>query len=205
MNKLGFPLGSNVDGSSYVPITHILRNNSDRKNLGRKISDLLNKIIKKIPNNINGVSYILAELSDNIEDHSEYSCASIMAQYFPGKREVEIIVFDDGMTIPGIFSKNNVSFKNDSEAIEKALSGEISTPKLYNQEKGRGYGLRTCRSLSTEDFKGEVYVFSRNGVIISKHNQEKISEIMKSPLNGTLLCVKIKLPLKDIPFYDKVE
>jgi len=205
MNKLGFPLGSNVDGGSYVPITHILKDISDRKKLGKEINDLLNKIIGKIPNNINGVSYILSELSDNIEDHSEYNCASIMAQYFPNKKEVEIIVFDNGLTIPGVFSKNNVSFYKDSEAIEKALSGEVSTPKLYQQEQGRGYGLRTCRSLSTEDFQGEIYVFSKNGIVISKYNQKNVLENLKCPLQGTLFCVKITLPKNEIPFYDKVE
>jgi hypothetical protein len=205
MKKLGFPLGSEIDGGSYVPITHILKNGSDRKKLGREINNLLNKIIEKIPNNINGVSYILSELSDNIEDHSEYSCASIMAQYFPTKKEVEIIVFDNGLTIPGVFSKNNVQFDDDSDSIGKALSGEVSTPKLYKQEEGRGYGLRTCKSLSTEDFKGELYVFSRKGLIISKHNQENLFENMENPLNGTLFCVKIKLPGNEINFYDKAE
>jgi len=163
MKKLGFPLGSDVDGGSYVPITHVLKDSSDRKKLGREISNLLNKIIKKIPSNINGVSYVLSELSDNIEDHSEYSCASIMAQYFPRKKEVEIIIFDDGLTIPGVFSKNKVKFSSDSDSVEKALSGKVSTPKIGKQERGRGYGLRTCRSLSIEDFKGEIYVFSRKG------------------------------------------
>lgn len=205
MKKLGFPLGTKIDGSSYVPITHVLKDNSDRKKLGREISNLLNKIIEKIPNNITGVSYILSELSDNIEDHSKYTCASIMAQYFPIKKEVEILVFDDGLSIPGVFSKNKLTFNEDYKAIEKALSGEISTPKIFQNEIGRGYGLRTCKSLSTEDFKGELYVFSRKGSVISKHNQKNIVEDIKDPLNGTFICVKIKLPKGEIPFYDKVE
>jgi len=205
MHNLGFPLGSIVDGGSYVPITHILKDILDRKKLGREVSNLLNKIIEKIPNNITGVSYILAELSDNIEDHSEFNCASIMAQYFPQKREVEIIVFDNGLTIPGVFSNNNVSFKLDSEAIEKALSGEVSTKEISESEEGRGYGLRTCRVLSLEDFNGEIYVFSRKGLIASKHNNQRIVEDFISPLQGTLFCVKIKLPKEDITFYDKVE
>lgn len=128
-----------------------------------------------------------------------------MAQYFPLKKEVEIIVFDDGLTIPGVFSKNNVSFNNDPEAIKEAISGEISTPKIAQKEIGRGYGLRTCKNLSTEDFKGEIYVFSRKGFVVSKHNKENSTRMIKTPLKGTLICVKINLPKKEIPFYDKVE
>lgn len=202
MRKLGFPLGSKVDGDSFVPITHIIYDESDRKKLGREISDLLNKINKIIPNNLNGVSYILSELSDNVEDHSEFKCASIMAQYFPNKREVEIIVFDDGLTIPGVFDKNSVSFNGDSEAIERALSGEISTKE---DEGGRGYGLRTCRKISVEDFKGEVYVFSRKGKVVSKYNQENIIGDTGEELSGTLLCIKIKLPSEEIDFYSSAE
>ncbi|MAH49476.1 hypothetical protein CMI37_26875 [Candidatus Pacearchaeota archaeon] len=205
LRKLGFPLGSKVDGDSYVPITHIIYDKSDRKKLGKAISDLLNKLIEKIPNNLNGVSYILGELSDNIEDHSEFNCASIMAQYFPQKREIEIIVFDDGLTIPGVFVKNNVSFNRDSEAIEKAVSGEISTKGISEKEEGRGYGLRTCRKLSVEDFMGEIYIFSRKGNVISKYNQESIVGDIEEELDGTLLCVKIKLPLEEIDFYRSVE
>jgi len=205
MKKLGFPLGTKVDGGSYVPITHVLRNNSDGKKLGKEINNLINKIIEKIPNNINGVSYILSELSDNIEDHSEYKCASIMAQYFPTKKEVEIIVFDDGLTIPGVFSKNSINFINDSESIKRAVSGEISTPKIAQKEIGRGYGLKTCKALSIEDFKGELYVFSKKGLVIFRHNQKNILENIKNPLNGTLICVRIKLPKEEIPFYNKVE
>lgn len=205
MKKLGFPLGTGVDGISYYPITHVLKDNHNSKKLGQEIGFLMDKIIEKIPNNINGISYILSELSDNIEDHSEYDYASIMAQYFPRKKEVEIIVFDNGLTIPGVFSKNKISFSNDVKAIEKALSGEISTPKIAQNEIGRGYGLRTCRALSTEDFKGEIYVFSRKGLVISKHDNEHTSNVLEDPLKGTLICVKIKLPSEEIPFYNKIE
>jgi len=205
MRKLGFPLGSKVDGDSFVPITHIIYDESDRKKLGREINDLLNKINNIIPNNLKGVSYILSELSDNVEDHSEFKCASIMAQYFPSKREVEIIVFDDGLTIPGVFDKNNVVSNGDSEAIEKALSGEISTKEISENEEGRGFGLRTCRKLSVEEFKGEIYVFSRKGKVISKYNQENIVGDTGKELGGTLLCIKIKLPPEEIDFYATVE
>jgi len=205
MKRLGFPLGTDIDGSSYYPITHVIKDNYNSKKLGQEIGFLMDNIIEKIPNNINGISYILSELSDNIEDHSEYDCASIMAQYFPTKKEVEIIVFDNGLTIPGVFSKNKINFSNDVKAIEKALSGEISTPKIAQNEVGRGYGLRTCKALSTEDFKGEIYVFSRKGLVISKHNNEHETNILEDPLEGTLICVKIKLPNKEIPFYNKIE
>jgi len=202
IRKLGFPLGSKVEGSSYVPITHIIRDESDRKKLGREINDLLNKLNKIIPNNLNGVSYILAELSDNVEDHSEFKCASIMAQYFPQKREVEIIVFDDGLTIPRVFDNNDVIFNGDSEAIEKALSGHISTKE---EKDGRGYGLRTCRKISVEDFKGEIHIFSRKGKVVSKYSQENMIEDIEEGLSGTLLCIKIRLPAEEIDFYSTVE
>ncbi len=47
--------------------------------------------------------------------------------------------------------------------------------------------------------------FPERGVVISKHNQQDIMEDLKDSLNGTIICVKIKLPKNEIAFYNKVE
>ena len=107
---------------------------------------LLDAIEKKIPDEFGeSIQYIIGELSDNIDDHSQFTYASLMAQYFPIKKLVDIGVLDNGITIPILFKENGIKFSKDSEALKKALAGEVTTKK---GEDMRGYGLKSCKDIS---------------------------------------------------------
>ena len=81
LKEIGFPLGSNVKKPTNCPITHFTGGN-----LNKQVSDVLESIKPNLRNNLGeGISYLIAELSDNIADHSNFTYASIMAQYYPKK------------------------------------------------------------------------------------------------------------------------
>lgn len=201
LKKVGFPLGDKEEGGSYVPISHFKKRKGDKNQVNREFNYLMNKIEGKIPSKFGeSINYILGELSDNIDTHSEFSCASIMAQYFPTKKKVDVVVFDNGITIPGLFERHNIPFKNDSDAINKAICGEVTTKK---DEFMRGYGLKSCKRLSTEGTKGELYIISRGGIMILKSNKDPLLyNLDKKMLNGTLLYFRLEIPKKKLNIHD---
>lgn len=200
MNKIGFPMGGKDDGDSYISIKHFKRNDVDKNQVNREANDLVNKIENRIPDKFGGsVQYIVAEMSDNIDAHSEFSYASLMAQYFPSKQIIDIAICDNGVTIPGLFEKHGISFRSDEEAIKKAIEG-----KTTKNEEMRGYGLQSCKRLSTE--MGELCIVSRSGVLILKPNTEPFFYHLEGEkFNGTFLYFRLKVPDKMLDIHKFVE
>ena len=144
---------------------------------------------------------MLAELSDNIEQHSQFTQASVMAQYYSDKKYLDIGIFDNGITIPSLFEKKNISFLNDIDALNKAIEG-IST----KEEKGRGFGLRTSKKIVLEGLNGEMYLISRKGaLILGPESKENSGKTLENPLKGTLVYFRFKAPKKSLNIYEYVE
>lgn len=204
MEKIGFPLGGKEDGGSYVSIKHFKRDIKDKNQVNRQVNEIIDTIEERVPYQFgDSVKYILGELSDNIDDHSEFECASLMAQYFPKKEIVDIAVFDNGISIPALFERHHISFNRDKDAIKKAVWGEVTTKE---DEKMRGFGLRTCKELSTEGLKGELYIVSRKGILVIKSGEEPIFyELEENSLKGTFIYLRLKTPKKKVNIYDFVE
>jgi hypothetical protein len=199
---IGFPLGSKDEGNTFVPINHFSNNPEDKHQINTETNNLLDKIKKKIPNQFGqSILYILGELADNVDQHSNFSFASIMSQYYPRKDYVDIGVLDNGVTIPYLFENNKVIFSKDSEAIRKALWGEVTT----KEGETRGYGLKSCRNLA-EEMEGEVHVVSRKGILILKSGKEPLcKDFLNTSLKGTLLYFRLKTPSKKIDIYKVIE
>jgi len=204
MEKIGFPLGKNEDGDSYVSLKHFKKDKKDKNQINKKVNELINSIEGKIPCEFGeSVKYILGELSDNIDDHSEFEFASLMAQYFPTKEILDIAVFDNGISIPTLFEKHKVSFENDQDAIKKAVWGEVTTKE---HDITRGYGLKTCKKLSIEGLRGELYIISRKGILRIKSKDDiLLQELSGDILQGTFIYLRLKTPKNKLNIYEFVE
>jgi len=200
LSDIGFPLGKKIDGNTYVSIKHFFNNPEDRKQVNREANELLDKMGDKIPKEFgDSVRYIIGELSDNIDQHSQFTLASMMAQYYPKKEYLDIAVLDNGISIPLLFEKNHILFSQDSDAILKAISGEVTTKK---DEQMRAYGLRSCKDITIEGIKGELHVISRKGSIIVEPSKKPLLYNFDSVgLEGTLLYFRLKTPKKEINIY----
>ena len=114
MEKIGFPLGDKKDGGSYISIKHISRNQNKKDLVNERVNEMTSSLKELVPEEFGqSVIYILSEMSDNIDQHSNFQFASLMAQYFPQKGILDIAVFDNGLTIPGVYEKNNLKFNYD--------------------------------------------------------------------------------------------
>ena len=204
LSKIGFPLGKKTDGDTYVSIKHFANNPEDRNQVNKESNELLKKMKDKIPEEFgSSVQYILGELSDNIDEHSQFTFASLMAQYYPRKEHMDIAVLDNGISIPLLFEKNNIKFNKDSEAILKAISGEITTKK---NEEMRGYGLKSCKDIAVEEINGELHIISRNGAIfIESKKKPELYDFDSAGLKGTFLYFRLKTPKKKVNIYPYLE
>lgn len=204
MEKIGFPLGNTEDGGSYVSIKHFKKESGNGKQINKKVNELITLIQEKLPYQFgDSIKYILGELSDNIDNHSEFRRASLMAQYYPTKKIVDIAVFDNGISIPALFERSNIYFEGDTDAIKKAVWGEVTTKQ---NEITRGFGLRTCKKLSMEGLKGELYVVSRKGILLLKSGEEPLfRDLVDKSLKGTFFYLRLKTPKKKLDIYDFVE
>ena len=198
LTKIGFPLGCEVEGESFLPINHF----SNKDDVNEQISKISKHIENKVDKNFGfSINYLLAELSDNIEQHSQFTQASIMTQYYPDKKYIDVGIFDNGISIPALFEKKGLKFSDDCDAIKKAIEG-VST----KEEQGRGFGLRTSKNLVLEGLNGEMYILSRKGaLILNPKNKEKSQELMKNALKGTLIYMRFSAPKKGLNIIEYVE
>jgi len=201
---VGFPLGSKTEGYTYIPINHIQRDSQNNTGqMNKEANDLLNKIRSKIPINFGqSIIYIIGELADNIDQHSNFSFASVMAQYYPNKNYLDICFIDNGMTIPWVFEVNRISFNSDSDAINQALQGKVSTKK---DEGLRAFGLKSCKKL-VEETNGEIHIVSRKGILIlSSKKAHAFFDIKENLLRGTLVYFRLNTPKSKIDIYPIIE
>ncbi len=204
LDKLGFPLGGGKSKSTFMPIHHFFR--KEVENSKGIIESEMEEVFKVIQQNfpkglINGIFYLLAEMVDNIDQHSKFTQGSVMVQFYNKKGHIDIGILDNGITIPGAYEKNKIEFENDCDALYKALEG-ISTKV---GETLRGKGLGTSKKLVNEGLKGDFYILSRNGLFWAEHGVKSGSKLLKTPLNGTLVCMRFEVPQKELNIYPYIE
>ncbi len=173
---------------------------------GKKVGTWM---VEKIPDNYveymgsRSVSEIISELVDNIYDHTYFteeknSQGYTYAQIYPNAYKVDICIYDDGLSIPGRFTKSGIIYDDDCHAIEKAI-GSISTKE---NSKERGNGLGTCLKLM-EANQGEALIISRQGCLeINGNNKTYQYHHLnnKDYFKGTLITIRVAN--NPIQFYD---
>lgn len=188
------------DSNNYLrsdSIIHFSKKEDSSKTIEEVIEKTFNEIRNNFPSNLHNVLlYILGELSDNINQHSHYSYASLLIKYNKENKAIEIALIDNGITIPGAFKENKINFKNDADAINMALEG-IST----KEEKGRGMGLSSSRTLIEKALNGKMLIISRNGIYYTNNTILQLSQ----RLDGTLLYINFTDPQEDLNIYQYFE
>ncbi len=188
IKKMGFP---------YPLKIHIDRSKKMDEEINRLLIDIKTKIPKTFESSI---PYILSELTDNIEQHSNYAEAFLFVRYDAKEKCLEIGVFDDGLSIPVVFEKNNINYSKDSDAIKMALEGKTTK----QEDISRGFGLRTTRAI-VKALRGEIKIISREGMLIISNSSIDIIDFKKGKLDGTMIYLKLKTPEKDLNIYPYLE
>lgn len=191
-----------VDGANaYKHLKRQLKSNElfDELPKSRIESDEIDFITKYMENldssygSYFALRHIVSELANNVYDHArgenDVIDSFIFSKHYPNLKKLDICVVDDGLSIPGLFDKSNVSFIDDCHALEKAI-GTFSTVSDTFFE--RGNGLRTITRLVAEGNGGELLLVSRNGLLhICGENYNYFLLDEKHTFNGTLVCLRL--------------
>ena len=196
---IGFPAGKRVVtvGNNYIPILEFPTKTEDKiisNDPDSQLFHLFSDYVGAKPNSLGWIANSISEMVDNIQQHAKVSSAYILAQFYPGKKFLDICILDTGISIPGSYEAHGVEFETDGEAIKKALSG-VST----RREGGRGKGLPTTMEAVSNLFGGKALVMSRKGVAVIEPKM-KIN-ILDSTVGwqGTLLLLRIPVQTRDLP------
>ena len=181
---------------SYIPLIRFPNNYTEeargiREDIISHTGGLIKEISSLPVNYINGISYLLGELTDNIVEHSNANNGWISFQYYRQKGYLDICIGDSGMGLLSSY-KNYSGTKDYShintpiDALKNAIKGE-STKKRNTNE--RGYGIHTSRAILTKGFGGKFVMFSGNALLIN-------DELMNFYCNYNGTIAFFRLPCK---------
>ncbi len=185
-------------GGSYIPIMKASKFDQTHSEI---ICDMISKDMTI--NEKTAVKTAVGELLDNIDQHSFCASASFMAQRYEKLHVVEVAIFDNGITIPGSFRKSGKYGQvEDAEALRKAVGGFSTKP-----EDTRGHGLPTFLSVLTDALEGTALIVSGSSAYLKeKNNNEKLYSLdKKDGLDGTLIGMRIPLPMPKTDVYEYIK
>lgn len=217
-----FPSGTNDPilinyGSTYVPIVRI-KIKDDLTSTQPTVDISIDKYEKIILDHLftdqiykqnasQALRQFIAEMADNVREHSRASEFWILSQCWSREGELEICILDDGMGFRQSYEKAGISVKDDIDAIDKVIQG-ISTKKLLGSSFGeRGYGVRTSINLITKsELNGEIIIISGSAGYYAKGIQKPILfRIPNYNWWGVLITIRVHKPLTQINIYDYIE
>lgn len=146
------------------------------------------------------LSYLLGELIDNMNEHSQGKHGYIFSQYLKKEDCIDLVLADDGITVLGSYVKAQKFLDeingNDAEALRLANEGK-STKNLPNAEN-RGYGISSSKEMLSDGLHGSFFMLS--GGAFHRHDSSG-SVFVKLPnsiyWDGTIILMRIpvKVPL----------
>ena len=149
------------------------------------------------------ISYMLAEIFDNIVEHARIENGWVMVQNYKHLNYLDICIADSGQGILNSYLRNNCeNIQNHEQAINKAING-LSTK---NYEGNRGYGIRTSRHMLVNGLGGSYFMFSGNAFYIWNKEIEQITPLnVQFNWSGTLVVLRIpKVADENFSFYDYI-
>lgn len=202
-NSLDFITFDKYRIKSFIPIIHFPTSTikSDaifRENLLAAVNDLL-KIQLKLPINVlQAIYYMIDELTQNIVDHSEISFGTIFAQFYPGKKYLDLNICDSGN---GLYKSYINSGKHNPISNKEAINFGVYGKSTKNITESRGFGLNTSRNMLTKGMGGQFFLMTGNGFFIQNSSIEEIITLDdQMAFNGCML--NLRIPLIDSKDFD---
>lgn len=197
IEQIGFPDGYVRPSESYqnaLPLC-LLNTQTDEDAIeivGSKIYDLLRTHLPNQPKGVlNGIQYTIAEIIDNVDQHSQCRHGTLLVQHYPQKDTLDVCVADDGISIPGTYDVFGVDYENSVDALQKALKGISTKPDAGHE---RGYGLRTSTKMVCEGLHGSILLSSDGATLYKNGTSEPTVELPDHQWPGTVFAARLNLP-----------
>lgn len=199
LETIGFPLGATIPSvnlSTFIPISILQKDQPDqREKMTTQFLQIINTVLNPAPGSANALSYPVAELIDNVFEHSKKDFGFIFGQYYKSKNFLEICICDTGRGIAGSYFQEEGLQLSDTEAIQKALAGDST------KSSERGYGIRTSIKVVCEGLGGQFCLLSGNSFVIANSTQQYISHFPDFSWKGTIITYRIPRPQHKIDIY----
>lgn len=147
---------------SYTPVCQF--------DLGQCDTDKMQTVFQNIVKRQSGIaaamttplSYMLGELVDNMNEHSDGSHGYLFSQYLQRESCIDVVIADNGRTVYGSYVKTGRHMDdigtNEAEALKMANHG-VSTKNRPDAEN-RGYGISTSKNMLVKGMGGAFFMLS---------------------------------------------
>lgn len=184
---------------TYIPVCQfeLCKNNVDA--LQTTLQKIIRKQSKADVRIITPLSYMLGELIDNMNEHSQGRYGYIFSQYLSRERCIDLVLADDGITIFGSYvnSQKYLDEINNDESMALKLANEGKSTKNLPDAENRGYGISSSKDMLVDGLKGSFFMLS--GGAFHRHDANG-SVFVKLPSsiswNGTIILMRIPV---DVP------
>lgn len=178
----------------YIPIVRFPTGESStmetiRNKILSAISDLFKKQLRFTERQRAPLSYLLDEITHNVNDHSGAQEGFVFAQYYPSSNYLDLCICDHGKGIYGSYlDTRKHQPKNEIEAVQMAISG-FSTK---DRPESKGFGITTSRKMLARGLRGKFFIWSGNTAYIESVERVGIVNIPESCyFQGTYVALRI--------------
>lgn len=207
LNTITFPEGSTDPSKHYknhLPLCQLSTDPSSgaAEHVGSKLQSLLRKEFESLSGEaVQGISYPISEMVDNIDQHSNCDVGAVLVQRYPSKEFIDIGIVDDGVSVPGNFESHGVEFDSDKEALSRAAKGLVSTKP--DTGHNRGFGISTTINLVCNGMNGSVLFQSRDGSYF-KDGERVYCSSASNTWPGTSFIFRLHVPEDGFGFLDYI-
>jgi hypothetical protein len=134
----------------------------------------------------------LAEIFNNIQDHSGQDIGCLFGQHHPNEKRILIAVSDFGFGIPTTVRKVR-PYLDDSQALEHAIA-EGFTSKLRPRHRGASLALLLDNVVTVN--KGKMSIYSRAASLRSQPtaqgSRSETTSVLEGSYPGTLFVIELR-------------
>lgn len=194
--------GGTIPDTTYLPVFRLnpSAETEDLNEAASKIRDLIKRAMGNHPRKVDGVFLPISEAIDNVDLHSEFSEAAVMAQFYPNREFIDICISDDGISIPGSYDKHGIEYSDNEEALQMAVEKGVSTRQNTQDNEFSGTGLRTIRRIVCDGLDGK-FMISSNECALSYSKKEK-KVLYSVSWIGTTVAARLYPPDENFSLYN---
>lgn len=196
------------ESKSYLPICRFNPYDDSSTKAQELVQNAVRKRLNLDKTMYEALSLLLAELVDNITEHSRSKDGYLFCQFLPGEKTLNVLICDTGQSIYSSYALNRYhsdSLTNlESSALLLALKG-VSTKDLPNAEN-RGHGISKSINLIVKGVGGEFLLLSGAAFARYDGSGETVVDLPGDlRWNGTAILLKIPLGIhRDLNIYDYI-
>lgn len=194
---------------TYIPIISFPTGNDKscseiRERILNAVSELLKNQLGLKEAQRQPLSYLLDEMTHNVNDHSGTNHGYLFAQFYPSSNYLDLVVCDNGKGIYRSYEGNpRFHPKDEIEALQFALSGKSTK----DRPESKGFGISTSRRMLVTGLRGRFFIWSGNTAYIETIERVNVLDIPDNCyFQGTYLALRIPtITPATFNFYEHVE